>query len=59
MNFLYTKIFSWNLKLDNILLQISKTYANWMSQEIALIFIKKYPHLCLNTLQTKKHLKYL
>jgi hypothetical protein len=30
-----------------------------MSQEIALIFIFKNPHMCLNTLQIKQHLKYL
>jgi hypothetical protein len=30
-----------------------------MPQEIALVLIKKHPHLCLNTLQIKRHLKYL
>jgi len=34
------KIFSWNFKLDNNLLQIKKTNSDWMPQEIALIFIK-------------------
>jgi hypothetical protein len=53
------KRFSWNLKLNNNLLQILKTHFDLMSQEIALIFIKKYPHLPLNTLQIKRHLKYL
>jgi len=35
-----TKIFSWNLKLDNNLLQIKRTNSNWMPQEIVLIFIR-------------------
>jgi hypothetical protein len=30
-----------------------------MLQQTALIFIKKYPHMCLSTLQIKWHLKYL
>ncbi len=39
---LKAKTFSWNFELDNNLLQFFlKTHCNWMSQEIALIFIKK------------------
>jgi hypothetical protein len=51
------KRFSWSFQLNKTLLKMVKTHHEWIEHEVALTFIHHYPHLGLNTLQIKQHLK--